>query len=160
MATQQATSTSEGFIFIPYCLLYRRVLEWTQEVTYWQEETDDSCWTGRKVRNPFEPQEYHFFTSVEVTECIPILRGHMEKSWVSPAVLRHVRLPNQDQQSHQTVHRDVCEPHWALLQWSEMPSWSTDLWLKIIAIICYWHFLIVCYAVLCWQQVTDTTALG
>ena len=76
------------------------------------------------------------------------VRDHMEKSWVRPAVLRHVRLPNRDQQSHQTVHRDVCEPHWALLQWSEMPSWSTDLCLKIIAIICHWHFLIVlqCYA--------------
>lgn len=57
--------------------------EWTKEVSYRQEEIDDSCW-GRRRGKPFQVTKTPFFAPEEVTECITgekwILRGHMDNS--------------------------------------------------------------------------------
>ena len=72
----------KGLFLYPTAFFTGKFWEWTREVSYWQEETDDSCWTGRRGKKCFWAIRIPFFTLEEVTECIAvekwILRGHMD----------------------------------------------------------------------------------
>lgn len=58
--------------------------EWTKEVSYWQEEIDDSCWRRWRGRKTLSRLKGTIFAPEEVTACITgekwILRGHVDNS--------------------------------------------------------------------------------
>lgn len=60
--------------------------EWTKEVSYWQEEVDDSYWRGRRGRIFFKPQGYylsHQRGSLNTSQERNGSWGHMDKNLTS-----------------------------------------------------------------------------